>query len=297
MIPFNPILSKPVCRPTLTADIPEILEITRHTWQGHDYVPLVLDQWIRDTSGAMFTAELAGTPVGIVKLSLLGEKDWWIEGLRVNQSIKNRGIGKHLFGFALEYWKNHCSGTLRMITGEANTTSQHLAGLFGFEPVLKFQLFSAPPDRTKSPDLVRATPEDTHRIYQTISEATHPLSLSPYLDSGWAFNSPDFQTISRAIQGGHVWITNAPGELVILHENMEREPGNGVIQALTCEHENIEWMLVQARRITASLGWIQCHWMVPEKYWAFPAIASAGFLPNPSDCIRLYEYFSGKTTV
>jgi hypothetical protein len=30
--------------------------------------------------------------------------------------------------------------------------------------------------------------------------------------------------------------------------------------------------------------------MVPEKYWEFPAIQAAGFLPNANDCIRLYEY-------
>lgn len=288
------VLSYPVCRPSRWADVPVILEITRHTWHGHDYVPLVLDKWLKDTNGSMFTAELAGQPVGIVKLSLLGNADWWIEGLRVNQEIKNRGIGKHLFAFAIEFWRNHHSGTLRMITGEGNTTSQHLADLFGFQMTMKFQLFSAIPDFTVPAELIQAQPEDIPRIYRSLSEITGQVSLSPYLDSGWAFNSPDYQSIEEAVVGRYVWVKPKTSEFVILHENMEREPGNGVIQTLMCEPDQIEWMLQQSRRITASLGWIQTHWMVPEKYWDLPTILAAGFLPNNSDCIRLYEYMPTK---
>jgi GNAT superfamily N-acetyltransferase len=284
------VLTQPVCRPTRKADIPAILEITRHTWHGHDYVPLVLDKWLEDPIGSMFTAELAGQTVGIVKLSLLSKDEWWIEGLRVNQEIKNRGIGKHLFGFAMDYWRSHLGGTIRMITGEGNATSQHLADLFGFQMMMKFQLFSAIPDFMVPSEMVQAQPKDTARIYQTLSEITGQLSISPYLDSGWAFNSPDYQTIEDAVNGKHVWVKPKTSEFVILHENMESEPGNGVIQTLTCEPDQVGWMLQQSRRITAELGWIQTHWMVPEKYWEFPAIRAAGFLPNANDCIRLYEY-------
>ena len=225
------VLTQPVCRPFNRADIPAVLEITRHTWDGRDYVPLLLERWLADSSGWMFTAELSSEPVGIVKLSLLGEKQWWMEGLRVNPSIHNRGIGKHLLYYALVFWRSHLTGTLRLLTGEKNTTSQHLADLSGFVLQEKLHLYTAQAGIGSPSNLRQARASDLNRLTQKSNTVENPFSLSPYLDSGWAFNTDDLATITSAIQSGLLWMAEDTPDWIILHENPVGEPKQGILQA------------------------------------------------------------------
>jgi len=42
-----------VCRPALPKDTPDVLELTRTIWDGHDYLPAVWDDWLRDYDGML----------------------------------------------------------------------------------------------------------------------------------------------------------------------------------------------------------------------------------------------------
>ncbi len=249
------LLSQPVSRPTRRSDIPAILEITRHTWNGLEYVPRMLEQWLLDTSGWMFTAEISGNPVGMIKLSILTDDQWWIEGLRVNQLIKNRGIGKHLFNYAINFWKQQLSGTLQMLTGEMNSTSLHLADVAGFQLKQKLTLFSALPINTDPSILALSQVDEIQAIGQQTSAFDTHLSLPQYLDSGWRFNSYDTQTVLKAIQLSHLWKASNPNGYVIMDEHPEGEPNQGVIQAILCQPEELERFLMESRKIAHLQGW------------------------------------------
>ncbi len=284
------VLTQPVCRSSSRADIPAILDIARQIWNGQDYVPVLLEGWLADSTGWMFTAELSAKPVGIVKLSLLGEDQWWMEGLRVDPSVYNRGIGKHLFHYALDFWRSHLNGTLQLLTGEKNATSQHLADLFGFGLQEKLRLYTAHPV-TGAPSVLKpARLNDLHRFTQKSSSLENPFSLSPYLDSGWAFNSIDLSTITSAIQSGQLWMAKDSPDWIILHENPVGKPKQGILQAIRNSPGRLEWLLVQASKLTHHLGWENLHWMVPEIGWDAITQLNVGFQPNPSDCLRIYRY-------
>ncbi len=285
----HPLLLQPVCRPTRRSDVSAIREITRHTWNGLDYVPRLLEKWLMDPFGWIFTAELSGKAVGIIKLSVIADNQWWIEGLRVDPSKKNGGIGKHLLDYSVDFWQHRLSGTLQMLTGEMNTTSQHLAGLSGFKLKQKLRLFSAPPASKGSPALTLESVNEIQPIIQQASEFKSSLPLLPYLDSGWVFNSFDAQTMVSAFQSRSIWKAAKPNSFVIMHENPEGEPNQGVIQAILCQPEDLEWFLLEARKVAYLLGWIQIHWMVPEMLWDVPALTKTGYQPNPADSIRIYE--------
>ena len=78
-----------VCRPVLPKDTPDVLELTRWIWGGHDYIHLVWADWLKDTEGLLTVAEYGGHVVGLYKLTRLSPSEWWLEGLRVLYSPQN----------------------------------------------------------------------------------------------------------------------------------------------------------------------------------------------------------------
>ena len=45
---FSPVL---VCRPALPMDTPQVLDLAKHIWEGHDYIPYVWNDWLADPQG------------------------------------------------------------------------------------------------------------------------------------------------------------------------------------------------------------------------------------------------------
>jgi hypothetical protein len=76
------------------ADKPAMLEISSHIWEGSDYLPGVFDQWVADTDGEFAAVLLDGALVGCGKLTLLTPVDAWLEGLRKDPRVKEKGMAE-----------------------------------------------------------------------------------------------------------------------------------------------------------------------------------------------------------
>ena len=42
------------------SDRNDIIEISRHVWEGHDYLPSVADQWLQDPNSHFYGVEVQG---------------------------------------------------------------------------------------------------------------------------------------------------------------------------------------------------------------------------------------------
>lgn len=93
-----------VCRPALPKDTPDVIELTRTIWEGEDYVPSVWPTWLADPCGLLAVGEYGPRVVGLVKLTCLGQGEWWLEGLRVHPAYEGRGFASHLHDYVLDYW-------------------------------------------------------------------------------------------------------------------------------------------------------------------------------------------------
>lgn len=81
-------------RRMLPDDKPALLEIAARIWEGMDYLPGVFDEWAADRRGEFAAVVRDGRLVGCGKLTFLTDTDAWLEGLRKDPQVTERGLGE-----------------------------------------------------------------------------------------------------------------------------------------------------------------------------------------------------------
>lgn len=173
-----------VIRQARAEDRSDILEISARIWEGHDYVPQVLEEWLEE--GGLWAAELDGKVVGLANTSSLSPGELWFEGLRVHPKYRGRGIAKQLARVQLKDALNKRPRSIRMSTAEFNHQSIHIATALGFQEVARFTYMGGPigggpekPEVDYSVDLDRAAEFILNSEYLQESRGLFPC--------GWVF--------------------------------------------------------------------------------------------------------------
>jgi GNAT superfamily N-acetyltransferase len=124
------------------SDRDDVLEISRHVWEGHDYVPLVFEQWLKDKNSYFCGVEVDGRVVAFGNLHLIENKrTGWMEGLRVHPDFRGRGYANDLTSFLVRKGEDLGVDRLRYTTGENNAASLKLASKAGFSRLLDKAVF------------------------------------------------------------------------------------------------------------------------------------------------------------
>jgi RimJ/RimL family protein N-acetyltransferase len=74
-------------------DKPAMMEIAARIWEGTDYLPAVFDDWVADREGEFAAVLLDGKLVGCGKLTFHTPTDAWLEGLRKDPRVREKGLG------------------------------------------------------------------------------------------------------------------------------------------------------------------------------------------------------------
>lgn len=69
-----------------------VVKIASRIWEGTDYLPAVFDEWVADTEGEFAAVLLDGRIVGCGKLTFLTPTDAWLEGLRKDPRLAEKGL-------------------------------------------------------------------------------------------------------------------------------------------------------------------------------------------------------------
>lgn len=136
----------------VTAEDRRALEaIAAQTWDGNDYLMDVFEAWIADPEGMFYAGCLPdGRLAGAAKLTRLGVGEWWLEGIRVDPSLRGKGLGRaiHAYGVALAEAMHRASGEgaaeVRFCTDVSNAPVHRMAAAFQFRQVAQFWRYSAP---------------------------------------------------------------------------------------------------------------------------------------------------------
>ena len=96
----------------LPDDRSALLEIASRIWEGMDYLPGVFDEWVVDTRGQFAAVLLDGRLAGCGKLTFLTETDAWLEGLRKDPRVLQRGLGRAVTGHFLSLLKSKARRSL-----------------------------------------------------------------------------------------------------------------------------------------------------------------------------------------
>ena len=281
-----------VCRPALPKDTPDVLELTRTIWDGHDYLPAVWDDWLRDYDGMLAVAEYGGRVVGTMKLTRLAPGEWWLEGLRVHPQYQGRGFASHMQDYILDVWQRLGVGIIRLATGSSRKAVHRLSERTGFQKIGEITAFAA---ETITPATeMRGSFTSLHQ-----GEARAALDMARDLqaglmDLGWQWTSPSIEKLAEAIfQGQTWWWRPGAGErraLLAAHIDDDDEAGVSlVVSLLACPPVDLVGCLHDLRVLAGSLGQTRVGWYAPLGVGLEPALLGTGFRRDWEDALFLFE--------
>jgi GNAT superfamily N-acetyltransferase len=134
-----------LCRPAIERDLKDIEEFCKTIWDGHDYVPDVMDDWLRDPDGIFAVAEYERHAIACSKITRLAEGQWWLEGFRVDPKYQGWKVGSLIHHYVDRWWLEHGDGTLRLMTSSKNKSVHHLCERTAFTRLSEVRGYKADP--------------------------------------------------------------------------------------------------------------------------------------------------------
>lgn len=89
-------------RRAIESDRQDILRISAQVWDGSDYVPAVLSKWLAPEGGILWVAVVENQVAGFSRMTFLNSEQCWMEGIRVDEAHREKGIGKALTDFQVK---------------------------------------------------------------------------------------------------------------------------------------------------------------------------------------------------
>lgn len=251
-------------------DQEDILEISSRVWEGHDYVPLVLDRWLE--KGGLFAAELKGKVVGFAKTTVLSPGELWFEGLRVHPKYRGRGIAKALAKAQLQEALAQAPRSIRLATAEVNVESIHILKELGFHEIARFTYMSGPlgegpvGEGPESPKVASAA-ADPAKVAGSIfnSEAYHEgRGLLPH---GWIFKEFSETLLEELIRQGALFYHKAQGggRGVLILLSAPYHPEYLIIAFIEGGGEALSELMGFAHRYGRDRGFAEFRAMVPTE--------------------------------
>ncbi|MHA2390571.1 MAG: GNAT family N-acetyltransferase [Promethearchaeota archaeon] len=173
-------------------DIPAIKEISKDIWEGEDYVPQVIENWLKDEfcmNYGSFKDKERKEMVGFGRVKIFNEEIAWLEGGRVRIDYQKLGIGREMIRYAIDYAKSVKAKVAQYDTSSKNLGSKALAKYFGFNRKKSINVLDADRKDIKllqSPllEVEKVTVEEAKNIYKKID-----IGPGDEISMGWSYKS------------------------------------------------------------------------------------------------------------
>ena len=213
---FSPVI---VCRPALPSDAADVLEFTKFIWEGHDYIKYVWDDWLADPDGILAVAEYGGHAVGLGKVTRLADRQWWLEGLRVDPKFQGLKIGSHIHEYLDDWWKQR-GGAVRLMTSSERVQVHHLSERMGYARLGEVKSYSA--EAAAGADTFEPVSMEAAKQAAEFAAARLP-DFNGLMDSGWRFSEPNEAILKEKAEQGRLWWWARPGPAVPPHKGRAPE--------------------------------------------------------------------------
>jgi len=147
-------------------DIPAIKDISKDIWEGNDYIPQVIHEWLQEKNCmnyGTFIDEQKTEMIGFGRVKLYNDDIAWLEGGRIKVSYQKQGIGRKQLKYAIDYSSKVGAKVAQYDTASTNLGSIKLANYFGFK-------------KKKCMDLVRAKSSDI-KIFNRLSTQIKDITI------------------------------------------------------------------------------------------------------------------------
>jgi len=125
------------------ADRERILAISSRIWEGDDFVPRVIDEWLLMRDSEVAVADLNGSVIAFARTHTLTPGYVWLEGIRTDPVEQGRGAGKALTEYFIEKAVREGAQRIGLSTYVENYASIHIVEHYGFERQASFLLAEA----------------------------------------------------------------------------------------------------------------------------------------------------------
>lgn len=195
------------------SDKDAIVEMSRSIWGGHDYLPLVWDEWVADTKGVLLTVLHGKRPIGTSKISLLSPGEVWLEGLRLHPDFHGRGLSGQIHRATFKEAMKLRPASVRYSTWIGNEASRHIAETHGFWLVGRG--VSMWGDATAASRLRsrRARTEDLESVLRFVRRSDCYERFGGLYGRGWQFPELSRKRITRLMSEGQVLICRRGGAI------------------------------------------------------------------------------------
>jgi GNAT superfamily N-acetyltransferase len=172
------------------ADRERIVAISSQIWEGDDYVPHVIDEWLRMRDSEVAVADLNGSVIAFARAVNLTPGYMWLEGIRTDTAAQGHGAGKALTEYFIERATREGAQRIGLSTYVDNLASIHIIEQYRFERVASFILAEAKLDSPAracaelSPEVI-PVPFDEARAW-ILGSASITKSCG-FLPQGWKF--------------------------------------------------------------------------------------------------------------
>ena len=285
---FKPTL---VCRPALPADTAAVVDLARHIWNGHDYLPNVWGGWLANPANHLYVGLWGNDLAGTINLKRLGPGQWFLEGLRVHPKFQGRKFSSHLFEYALQDWTSQPErGELRLITSSQRIVVHHLCARMGFIKIGEIRWYTGTALHDQADDLRSLTPADSGLTLDALENNPLVPSGLNLMDLGWEFSRPQRELVSDAIRAGQALAWREGRGYATLFFDEEEGQKLPFISSITCPPADLPAFLCDCRRWAGRMGYAALYWNVILLPQTLKALASAEFTtPEEENSLYLFE--------
>ena len=288
-----------ICRPAIDRDREEIREFCKTIWDGHDYVPYVIDDWLHDPEGIFAVAEYEGRAIACSKITWLAEGQWWLEGFRVDPNFQGLKVGSLIHRYVDQWWLEKGNGLLRLMTSSKNKSVHHLCKRTHFSKLNEVRGFKAQPLRGRTHVFTSAasSAQDLPPVV-AFARSSPSLGITNHIvDFGWRAVDP---TQNQALTSlfadlpnlakNFFWWRNNKG-LLIVWDDSDPEEGQYTmgIGVIACQLEDMSVLLMDVRCLAAEQEKTSVFWLAPVHVQVETALKQAGFSSDWDSTAYIFE--------
>ena len=288
-----------ICRPAIERDLEEIKEFCKTIWDGHDYVPDVIDDWFHDSQGIFAVAEYNGHAIACSKITWLAEGQWWLEGFRVDPNYQGLKVGSYIHHYVDQWWLEHGGGLLRLMTSSKNKSVHHLCERTGFTKQFDVRGYKAEPldGRADMFTSAASTEKDLPPVVAFARSSPSLAITNCVVDFGWRLADPTqnkaltflFSTLS-SFERNFFWWRNEKGLLIVWDDfDPDEDEYTMGIGVLACELEDMSALLTDVRHLAAEQRKTSVFWLAPVHEQVELALQQAGYSSDWDNTAYVFE--------
>jgi len=194
-------------RPARPEDKAPLMSFIKDVWGGHDYIPVVWDQWLRNKKGKMFVVEVGGVPVGMNRVRFLEDGSAWFEGARVHPAFRGRGLASMLGENSTKFAAARGVRVFRLTSGSRNRAAHRQILKMKFREMARFSVYEPPKGkRSRSPaEASRMASGELQTVMRLLRKAREFRLGGGVFWHDFTAGSLTKDVVSRLLDQGAVW--------------------------------------------------------------------------------------------